>query len=326
MSTLKAMTKVMEKINWYYKTANQFFLHDLWRLDFTQLSGLKRRLVRHSKVLVLTLRNFLDLRVGREAVSLSFFCTMAIVPFVAAILFITGGLGLENNLSDALHSAFPTSVQMIDYVLDAAGKIVASLENGLFGIISFISFIWLVFWLMLNIEQSFNRIWKVDKARQIWKRFIVYVVILLLAPLLLLVFCYGSFYYTTFSNALQSRLGLFDFLTSWMYWLVFYALSVVVMSLIYKFIPHAKVKYVPCFKAAIISSFAFVGIQYIYIETQMMVTRIGAVYGMFAAIPLFMVWMNLCWQIILFGSELSYGFQKVYDYDLEKETWLQQVL
>ncbi len=320
------MAKVIDKINWYYKTANQFITHDLWRLDFSQLSGLRARVVRHLKVLVLAVRNFFELRVGREAVSLSFFSTLAIVPLVAAILFITGGLGLDQKLSDALHTAFPTSVQMIDYVLNAAGSIVDSLENGLFGVISFISFIWLVFWLMLNVELSFNRIWRVEKARLIWKRFLVYILILIMAPLLLFLFSYGTFYFTTFSNALQSRLGLFNFLTSWLYWLVFYAISVGILSLIYKFIPHAAVKYMPCLKAAVVAALAFVAVQYLYIETQMMVTRLGTVYGVFAAIPLFMVWMNICWQIILFGSELSYGFQKVYDYDLEKETWLLQVL
>lgn len=320
------MASFIEKIKWYYDTSAKFLSHDIWRLDFSEFSGIKRRLLRHAKVLMLTMRNFFDLRVGREAVSLSFFCTMSIIPLLAAILFITGGLGLDQMLSDALHTAFPTSVQLIDYILNAANTIVQSLQKGLFGIISFISFIWLVFWLMLSVEQSFNRIWKVEKSRKIWKRFFVYMLILALSPLLLFLFCYGSFYFTNFSHALQEKLGLFRFASTWLYWIVFYALTIIVMSLVFKLIPHAPVKFSPCLKAAIVAGLAFVAVQYLYIETQMMVSRLGAVYGVFAAIPLFMVWMNLCWQIILFGSELSYGFQKVYDYDLEKETWLQQIL
>ena len=50
---------------------------------------------------------------------------------------------------------------------------------------------------------------------------------------------------------------------------------------------------------------------------QMFVSRMNAVYGVFAAIPLFMVWLNIGWFIILLGSELSYVFQNVDNYPLE---------
>jgi membrane protein len=55
--------------------------------------------------------------------------------------------------------------------------------------------------------------------------------------------------------------------------------------------------------------------------TQVMVTRLGAVYGALAFIPLFMVWLNLCWQTILFGAELSRGYTLV-DYREAKERGL----
>lgn len=316
------MNTFFRKWVYYYKRAVRFLFRDLWNLDFSRLSKMNQRFINDLKVLVITLKNYIDLRVGREAVSLSFYSTMAIVPMVAGILFVTSGLGLDEALSKALYTAFPTSTTMIDYVLQAAQKIISSLQNGLFGIISFTSFIWLVFSLMLSVEESFNRIWKVDKAREIWKRFLVYFGIFFLAPLLLLLFCYGIFYFTTFSQALQAKLTVLKFITTWVYWLVFYGLTVAVFSLVYKFVPHIKVHYAYGFKAAIVAAVAFVVVQYLYIETQMMVTRVGAVYGVLAAIPLFMVWMNINWQIILFGAELSYGFQKVASYDLQKEPWV----
>ena len=54
-----------------------------------------------------------------------------------------------------------------------------------------------------------------------------------------------------------------------------------------------------------------------YLETQMFVSRMNAVYGVFAAIPLFMVWLNIGWFIVLLGSEFSYVFQNVDNYPLE---------
>ena len=57
--------------------------------------------------------------------------------------------------------------------------------------------------------------------------------------------------------------------------------------------------------------------QYLYLETQVMVAKQSAVYGVVAAIPLFMIWLNLGWTIILYGAELSYAFQNV---DKRKQT------
>ena len=81
----------------------------------------------------------------------------------------------------------------------------------------------------------------------------------------------------------------------------------------YKWIPAAKVKYRYALRAAIIAGIAFTALQYIYIETQLMVTRINAVYGVIAVIPLFMLWLRYVWLIIIYGAQVSNSFQTIYD-------------
>ncbi|MGE0091042.1 MAG: YhjD/YihY/BrkB family envelope integrity protein, partial [Bacteroidales bacterium] len=68
------------------------------------------------------------------------------------------------------------------------------------------------------------------------------------------------------------------------------------------------------FNSALVLAFAFIVVQFFYLETQLMVNGLNAVYGVFAAIPLFMVWMNISWTLILFGAELSHAFQNVDNY------------
>jgi membrane protein len=77
----------------------------------------------------------------------------------------------------------------------------------------------------------------------------------------------------------------------------------------YKYLPAAVVKTRPAFKAALIAGIGFTAVQYLYLETQVMVAKQSAIYGVLAAIPLFMIWLNLGWTIILYGAELSYAFQ-----------------
>ena len=65
----------------------------------------------------------------------------------------------------------------------------------------------------------------------------------------------------------------------------------------------------PAFKAALIAGIGFTAVQYLYLETQVLVAKQNAIYGVLAALPLFMIWLNLGWTIILYGAELSYAFQ-----------------
>ena len=85
----------------------------------------------------------------------------------------------------------------------------------------------------------------------------------------------------------------------------------------YKFIPNAEVKYSEALRAAIPAGIAFAIVNYMYLETQVMVTRMSGIFGAFAAVPLFMVWINIGWFIILIGAELSYAFQNVDNYNIE---------
>mgnify|MGYP003537430743 FL=1 len=88
-------------------------------------------------------------------------------------------------------------------------------------------------------------------------------------------------------------------------------------SAMYKFIPNAKVDYKNALIAAIPAGIAFAAVNYLYLETQVMVTRMNGIFGAFAAVPLFMVWINIGWFIILIGAELSYAFQHVDNYNID---------
>jgi len=174
---------------------------------------------------------------------------------------------------------------------------------------------------MINIEIAFNRIWQVKEPRKLWKRIAVYVAIMFVTPFVLVLLFSGWTWYARFIGLLQGRLGVFQFITTNMFWVAFYGVVVLALSVMYKFIPHAKVRYGSALKAALIVGVAFLAIQWFYMGTQVMVTRLGAVYGALAFIPLFMIWLNLCWQTILFGAELSRGYTLV-DYREAKERGL----
>lgn len=302
----------------------KFVTKDIWALDFSELSDARKRLVRNLQALILTARGFGRERVGREAIALSQFTMLAFVPMVAVILFITSGFGIDRILADSLAESFPSSMPLVNTIVAYADNIVAATQNGLFGWISFLSFLWTIIWLMLNVGIAFNRIWQVRQPRRIWHRLAVYLAILFVTPFVLVLFFSGWVWYGKFIGQLAGRLGPLNFLQTNLFWLAFYGIVVLALSVMYKFIPNAKVRYGSALKAALIVGVPFLGIQYLYMGTQLLVTRLGAIYGALAFIPLFMVWMNLCWQVILFGAELSRGYTLV-DYREARERGLTQL-
>ena len=302
----------------------KFMTKDIWALDFSELSAARKRWIKSLQAFLLTAKAFGRERVGREAIALSWFTTLAFVPMIAVILFISNGFGFDQKLYDFLTESFPTSTQLVQVIIEYAQNIVNATENGAFGWISFLSFVWTIVWLMINIEIAFNRIWQVREPRNFLRRLAIYFAIMFVTPFVLILLFSGWTWYARFIGLLEGRLGIFNFITTNMFWLAFYGVVVLALSVMYKFIPNAKVRYGSALKAALIVGVIFVAIQWFYMGTQVLVIRLGAVYGALAFIPLFMVWLNLCWQTILFGAELSRGYTLV-DYREAKERGLSQL-
>lgn len=294
-----------------------FLRDDIWELELEELSKARARFIKYMKVLIITIKTFSAEKIGFQAVALSFFSTMSVVPFIAIVFAVTGGLGLADKLEILLYSYFENSQQTIDFIIKAAGNIIETSLGGGMGLVSGLLFVWIVVWMMLSVERVFNNVWKVRKSRNIFKRVSYILAMLMIAPFVMIVFFSGNIMY---SHLLQS-IGLdpesFGILKTFISWTLFALIVTFTFSAMYKFIPNAYVKYGNALIAAIPAAIAFTLVNYLYLETQVLVTRLNAVYGVFAAVPLFMVWINVGWYIILIGSELSYAFQHVDNYNID---------
>jgi len=310
----KTVNRCIEAVkNWI-----EFLTYDIWRLDFSKPQRFSEKVVHRIQVATLTASRFFTGRIGRESVFLSYYSAMSLVPLVAIVLFVSWSFGLDKQIIDMVQPYLGDNKHIADTILGWAQNIVDQTSKGLFGVISFLAFLWIVIWLMLSIEDTFNHIWNVKRSRNFFKSLGVYLLIILLIPFVLLFFLYGAGYFTSFIEEI-SKWPVIKFFASSLYWIIFYGVSLLVFSLMYKFIPHVKVHYSDCIKAAIWTALAFILLQYIYLETQMMVTRLSGVYGAFAAIPLMLIWLNYSWQIILFGVYLTYSYEHVDDFDPEKD-------
>ena len=299
-----------------YRLKN-FFRNDIWELDLEELSKARARFIKYLKVGAITIKTFSSEKIGFQAVALSFFSTMSVVPFVAIIFAITDGFGLAETLKELLYQYFTNSQQTIDVVLGFAQNIINTAKSSAVGLVSALLFAWIVVWMMMNVEKVFNNAWRVPKSRSLIKRISVILAMLFVSPFVVFVFFGGAMMYSHALTSLGLDVGDLTIFKTMLTWILFAAVATFTFSAMYKFIPNAKVDYANALRAAIPAGIAFAVVNYLYLETQVMVTRMNGIFGAFAAVPLFMVWINIGWFIILIGSELSYAFQHVDSYNIE---------
>lgn len=297
-----------------FKDVKALFTDKLWGMETDFASKAWKGIVRFMKLARLTLDSFAEHRMGFQCVALSYFVTLAIIPLVAFMFFLSNGLHVSDRVAELLHQALSDNLELVDIAIEKANNIIEAATSGPVGVISAIMFIWTIIWLMFQIERVFNNVWGIRRIpRNILTRFGFYIGFLFLLPFLIVILCYGIVLY---SNA-PSLLGI-DIapLHRFLGWVIFYAITVFTLSAAYKYIPACKVEYRNALTAALFLSLVFVGFQYLYLETQVFVTRLNAVYGVIAAIPLFLIWLNFSFQIIMYGAQLTYALQNVDEYRL----------
>ncbi len=295
----------------------RFVRDDIWTLEMENLSKAKARFVKYLKVMLITIKTFSSEKIGFQAVALSFFSTMSVVPFVAVVFAITGGFGLADKLREFLYGYFDNSQAIIDTILGFAHNIIETAQSSAVGLVSALLFLWIVIWMMLSVERVFNNVWKVQKSRNLLRRLSVIFAMLFVSPFIVLVFFGGSFVYSHALGYLGLDVESLSAFKTILTWVLFGVVAVFTFSAMYKFIPNSFVNYGSALRAAIYSGVAFTIMQYLYLETQVFVTRLNGIFGAFAAVPLFMVWINIGWFIILIGAELSYAFQNVENYNID---------
>lgn len=292
---------------------------ELWTIDTATLGKRSRRFVRFVKLSRITFGKFAESQLGFQCVALSYFVALAVIPLLAFIFVVSDGLGLSDRITDILSNLGIMNAEGLAFVTEKASNIINVAKSGGVGVISALMFFWTILWMMFQVERVFNNVWGIRKVpRKMYKRFSYYLLVLVLTPFIILLFGAGMVYYGNLTRLVGLDVEELRFLPKFITLLVFYIITVLSLSVMYKFIPAVKVHYVCALKSALFTAFIFVIFQYLYLETQVFVSRLNGVYGAIAAVPLFLIWLNFSWQIIIYGAELSYGFQNVDSYHIHE--------
>jgi len=301
----------------------KFLRQDLWRIQLGTLSPAKSFFLRQVRIIFLTFRGFDENKCALRASALTFYSLLSVVPFVAVAFGIAKGFGIQKLLEKELMEKMEGQEEVLSYILAFANSALEDAKGGIIAGVGVAMVIFLVIKLLGNIEQSFNDIWGVRQSRTWGRRLSNYLSIIFVAPILMIMSSSITLFIATGIRSLAERSGMsdqLDFLIIPSLKILSFCVVWLLFVFIYIFIPNTKVKWSSGILGGIVAGTAYEILQWGYINFQIGVSKYGAIYGSFAILPLFMIWLQLSWLIVLFGAEISFAHQNVETYELEPES------
>ena len=290
----------------------EFFTVTIFHKEFR--SSWLNWLVRQYKLFFYTARGLQEHRTLVRCAALTFYTLISIVPILAVVFAIVKGFGIIEDLIANLYSIFPKNPEIIDYVVEFANKALDNTKSGVVAAVGIITLFWAVIRVFGSIEDAFNNIWEVTSTRSIARKYSDYIAVVVIAPIL-----------WAAANGINTYAqGLFGGVdAAWVAW-VSKMMSIVVMWVMFAFfyyvIPNTTVRAGSAIMAGIVAGTTFILFQWGYLYLQTLMTSYNAIYGSFAALPLFLMWVQYSWMILLFGGELSFAFQNIDKFDEERES------
>lgn len=291
----------------------EYFREGLWQPPAkTEETNIKIRLTPYLKILTLSTQAFIKDNGTLRASALTLYTLLSIVPIIAMLFGIAKGFGFEQLLEQQLLEQIPEQNALIEKIFDMAKNMLDSTKGGVVAGFGVVILFFSVLKVISNIEESFNHIWNVQKPRTLGRKLSDYLSLMLLAPLLMIaassitVFVQTQLASLIHSIALPGTiiaLKLLGYIPIIILWVLF--------SFVFIFMPNTTVNYRSGMLAGIFAGTVYFIVQSLYVSLQIGVTSHNAIYGSFAALPLFLVWLQIAWIIVLFGSEISFYHQNL---------------
>ncbi len=299
-----------------------FLQHDIWRFSIRNMPKWKALAIRQLRVVLLAIRGFTEDKLSLRASALTFYSTLSVVPVVAMAFGVAKGFGLQKTFEQEIKRRFYGQEEVLDWVIKFANSFLENTKGGLIAGIGLVILFFAVMKMLGNIESSFNAIWQIRTPRSWFRKFSDYFSLMFIGPVLLIMSSSATVFITTQVTRIVQEVSLLGFFSPIIFFLIKlipYVLIWLLLMLVYMIMPNTKVNFKSALLAGIIAGTLFVLVQWAYVKFQIGVSRYNAIYGSFAALPLFVMWLQISWLIVLFGSEISFANQNVEKYEYESD-------
>ncbi len=264
------------------------------------------------KVIIFAVKGFKEDRCDLRASSLTLFTLLSIVPVMAMAFGIAKGFGFQTMLEKRILELFAGQEEIIQNVLSFSTNLLEKTKGGLMAVFGVILLFYTLIKLIGHIENAFNKIWWIDDDRPLIRKFTDYIAICITAGILVIFSSSANIFITAYltnflsyinlpgniENLVSLGFNILPFLPIWILFIFFYI-----------FIPNKRIDITSALAGGLIAGSIFQIAQMTYLQFQVGVSSYNAIYGSFAALPLFLIWLQASWAIVLFGAEIAFSWE-----------------
>lgn len=281
-----------------------------WRSSRILTSGaLFARMVR---IALFSLRGFLRGKCAVQAAALTYSTLLSIVPVLALLFGIGKGFGLDKRLETMLYQHMAGQQAVVEKAIGFALVWLEDAKGGIMAGLGVLLMIWTAVSVLSLIESSFNTIWNVS-SRSFIRKFTDYLSIMVIGPVFVLLSSSLTVYIAARIMVMTDRLHFLHTVSPLILLAIKalpFALMWILFLLIYLVIPNTRVGFGSALIASLVAGSAFQLLQQGYINIMVLLSRYNVVYGSFAALPFFLIWMHVSWMIVLFGAQVAYVHER----------------
>lgn len=255
-----------------------------------------------------TIRAFFKDECNLKAALLTFYTLVSIVPFFAFTLGIAKSFGFAEFLKKEILTTFKEQKDLLTAVMEFAIALIGNIQSGVIAGLGLLFLFVSIFGLLENLEQSLNSIWRITKPRPFFRRAVDYLAIIIICPILFVVSSGMTLFISAQVTDIFPNYPVLREISPFIIALIKFApylLGWTLFTFLYLFVPNTRPRFWPRLFSGLIAGTLFQLWQQAYFEFQTTITSYNAVYGSFAALPLFLIWMQVNYMIFLYGAEIA---------------------
>ncbi|WP_455046278.1 YihY/virulence factor BrkB family protein [Leptotrichia trevisanii] len=268
--------------------------------------GFKKKLDEIKRMIYLIYRNYRDGETQILAISLTYYSLLAIFPVVALVLGITKGFGLDKIFIQKFFELWPGNNSFLRAIVDVAQRLLLSTESSILTGVGIVILIYSAVKVLITLENSFNKIWKINKKRSITRRVVDYIAIIFLGPIFfVLLSALNSVAVEEIAKHFSENVVIMNLFIG----LFGPATYIILFSYLFYIIPNTNVKIKPAVYAGVVTTLLTFGWKLLFLLLQSSITRYNIIYGSLALIPIFLIWVQYVWVTILLGAQIAFSIQ-----------------
>lgn len=281
-----------------------------WRSDVNSLPGIQRYFVQLLRIGYCVIRDLLDGMLTLQAMSLVYTTLLSLVPLVAVSFSVLKGFGVHNQVEPMLMSLLAPLGEKGQEVTVKIIEFVENTKAGVLGSLGLVLLFYTVVSLIQKIERSFNFTWRISKSRPFKQRFGDYLSVVLLGPLLIFsaIGVTATVMGSSFVRELMTYEGI-GWLVTIFARLLPYLLVIAAFTVIYIFVPNTRVTVRAAFIGACVAGVLWETVGWAFASFVVGSAKYTAIYSAFATLIFFMIWLYLCWMILLIGASIAFYVQ-----------------